>query len=206
MRAVLLSIALLGLAAPARAEAPPVTVPPVGAAPAEAPHPASPAPPRDGVAFGFTVHRFQDDFAVGGLVASPSFALDTMRIVGGGGVAWFPHGRDDAGNETWVRYGHGRLVLEGGAKLRGAPMRLYGFGGAMVVVPPSSLSDTGGFLGGVGGFGFELRFRQPEGDGPVTYFLELGGVGIGASANKLPAHPIFANGFLTTAGLRIYPF
>lgn len=172
--------------------------------------PVEPSPPsasrNDGLALGFAVHRFQDDFGLGAVVASPSFLDGLMRIAAGGGVAWYPHALNDEGFEAWKGYGHARLVLEAGARVPGTPLRLYGFGGATTLFAPNGLSSKTVHVGGIGGFGFEFRFKNlTRGvDSPVSYFVELGGIGTGARANRLPAHPIFANGFLITAGMRFY--
>jgi hypothetical protein len=42
-------------------------------------------------------------------------------------------------------------------------------------------------------------------DGPVSYLIELGGIGTGARADHLPTKPLLANGFLITVGMRFYP-
>lgn len=161
--------------------------------------------PDDGLALGFALHRFQDDFGFGGLVATPTFLAGLLRVAFGGGVAWYPHALDDEGHETWQLYGHSRAVLEAGARIPSTPLRLYGFGGVTTLFVPGELSSKKVRLGGVGGFGFEFRFQRPhQGDAPVSYFAEFGGIGTGATADRLPTHPIFANGFLLTTGLRAY--
>ena len=159
---------------------------------------------RSGLSLGFALHRFQDDFGMSGVIGTPTFAGDTLRITAAGGVAWFPHGQSSSG-ETWVSYGHTRLVIEGGRRLDGVPIRLYGFGGATALIVPKELSSDGFTMGGVGGFGFEFYMPKGGRDGPVSYFIELGGIGTGAHANRQAASPIFANGFLATVGLRVYP-
>jgi hypothetical protein len=177
---------------------------PALAAPVE---PAPAAPSRnDGLAVGFTLHRFHDDFALGGVVSSPSLLDGMLRLTAGGGVAWYPHAIDEEGFETWRPYGHLRLVIEAGARIPSTPLRLYGFGGGTALVLPNDLSSKKVRFGGIGGFGFEFRFQNvvERRDAPVSYFVELGGIGTGATANRLPGHPIFANGFLITTGLRAY--
>jgi hypothetical protein len=41
-------------------------------------------------------------------------------------------------------------------------------------------------------------------DVPVSYFIELGGVGTGANADKVTGNPIYSNGFLISVGFRGY--
>lgn len=157
---------------------------------------------RAGWAIGYTLHRFQDDFATGGALTTPRFAGGSLRVTLGGGVAWSPHDLTADGEQDWARYGAARLVLEGGARAAGSPVRLYGFGGPVLLALPSRLSGDRVALGGTGGFGFEYYFMRDGADGPVSYFTELGGTGTGARAEKLAGAPMLANGFTLTVGLR----
>jgi hypothetical protein len=157
---------------------------------------------RAGWAIGYTLHRFQDDFATGGAVTTPEFARGSLRVTLGGGVAWSPHDVTDDGEQDWAAYGAARLVLEGGARAPGSPVRLYGFGGPVLLALPARLSGDRFALGGTGGFGFEYYFMRAGADGPVSYFTELGGTGTGARADKLAGAPMLANGFTVTVGFR----
>ena len=88
---------------------------------------------------------------------------------------------------------------------RGIPVRPYGFGGGLCAPSsPSTLSATQMRFGGVGGFGLELAFASGERSGPVTYYMEIGGCGYGATAERLPANPDIASGLLLNAGFRAY--
>ena len=80
------------------------------------------------------------------------------------------------------------------------PVRTYAFAGAILVGAPSDLSSTEVNVGGLGGFGFEFLIGRYS-----SYFVELGALGTGATADKLVDSPIFANGFLITVGSRFYP-
>jgi hypothetical protein len=59
-------------------------------------------------------------------------------------------------------------------------------------------------VGGAGGFGIEVAFMGGLATCPVTYFMEIGGGGFGASANELPTDPDIASGLLLGAGFRAY--
>ncbi len=50
-------------------------------------------------------------------------------------------------------------------------------------------------------FGFEFFFTENTNRNP-SYFIELGGIGTGAIANKLSSNPIYSNGFLISVGYR----
>jgi hypothetical protein len=123
----------------------------------------------------------------------------------GGGIAWYPYRMLSDGTQRWELYGHVRLVVEGGGRIEGLPLRLYGFGGPILLLPPETLTSADARIGGIGGFGFEFYMPRQGKDGPVSYLIELGGIGTGAQADNAIGTPIFANGFLATAGLRFYP-
>jgi len=158
-----------------------------------------------GFGLGMAIHRFQDDFGAGLVVASPTFAKDMFRFTLGGGIAFFPHGvkLGPPPTEEWVMYEHARLLLEVGRRMESAPIRLYAFGGPQVLVVPSDLRADAFAIGGIGGFGFEFFFTD-SGVGQ-SFFIELGGVGTGVTADKLPGAPSFHNGFVATVGFRIFP-
>jgi hypothetical protein len=158
-----------------------------------------------GFSLGTDVLRMQDDFALGVRVSSPSLFQDSIRLTLAGGVAWFPHDQNASGNEQWRTYGHARFVVEAGHRIEGTPIRLYGFGGVLLLALPDSLSSNSIAPGGLGGFGFEFYMPRGGNDGPLSYFLELGGLGTGAKANHAPGHPSIGSGFLVAAGLRWYP-
>jgi hypothetical protein len=159
---------------------------------------------KEKVSLGFDLMRLQDDFGVGGTLSSPTL-VHWIRLTMGGGIAWYPHGIAANGNETWDMFGHGRLVVEVGPTFqKGIPVRPYAFGGASTLILPSSLSATQLRFGGVGGFGLELAFMYGERSGPDTFYMEIGGCGFGASADKLPTNPDVASGLLLNAGFRAY--
>lgn len=166
--------------------------------------PSTPAP-STGITIGPTLHRFQDDFGFGLAVGSPTFLHDTLRVTLGGGLAYYPYAADADGEQTWERYGTVRLVLEGGHRAPGSPVRVYGFGGPIVHLVPDSLDDDAVAIGGIGGFGFEYFFQYDGHDGPVSYFVELGGVGGAFRADAQPGRPVIGNGFVATVGFRWEP-
>jgi len=126
------------------------------------------------------VHRLQDDFGVSGLVASPAFFHEQVRFSATGGVTWYPYGRTLSGDQDWIPFGHTRVIAESGYRARQSPLRLYGFGGAILVFRPQRLSEDLVSVGGVGGFGFEFYGPTDNGRASVSYFIEIGGVGSSA--------------------------
>ena len=153
---------------------------------------------------GYSIQRYQDDFGTGLLAATPTFLGDSLRVTLGGGLGWYPHATNDDGDQDWAPYGDVRLVLEGGHRAPGTQVRTYGFAGPVLFITPSRLSDERVSIGGTGGFGFEYYFMSEKGDGPVSYFTELGGIGTNTRADRLPGRPLIANGFAVTAGFRFH--
>jgi len=84
-------------------------------------------------------------------------------------------------------YGQYRLGVAATAARVGGFVRLYGEGGVIYVRPNSDMSDDAQ-LGGYGLFGFEFLLST-EDRPKLSYFIELGGSGIGARAEKLPESP-----------------
>jgi hypothetical protein len=166
--------------------------------------PAASTATNEGFSVGWSVHRFQDDFAIGASISTPSMVARTLRITAGGGVAWYPHARTSGGDETWKTYGHTRLVLEAGRRIQDTPLRLYGFGGPTLLFV-DNLSTDQVSAGGVGGFGFEFFMPKAGRDGPVSYRIELGGIGTSGRADRQAGAPIFANGLLISAAMHFYP-
>lgn len=162
---------------------------------------------KRGTTLGFDILRMQDDFGLGARIASPNIG-NTLRIALGGGAAWYPHAIDtSSGTERWQAFYHLRLGVETGPPvLVDTQVRPYAFGAPVLLFMPNALSDKSVSVGGVGGIGIEAFFRyRPEGSGPVSYFLEAGGIGTSAKANQLPGSPVLANGFFLCAGFRVYP-
>jgi hypothetical protein len=168
---------------------------------------AIPAPRNSSWSLGFELHRYQDDFGLGLVVSSPLFLRESSRITLRGGTSAYPYGLSAGGNQEWELWGDIGGYLESGYRVPRFPLRLYGFGGPVVVFTPSQLRSDLIAVGGEGGFGFEffMPHAGDAGDGPVSYFIELGGVGTGVRADKIPARPSFGNGFLTRVGFRAYP-
>jgi hypothetical protein len=77
-------------------------------------------------------------------------------------------------------------------------LRAYGEGG-LAFLTLNELSSKPVSLGGYGAFGLEYKVG-----GPMMFFLEMGGMGTGATADQLPGQPIVSNGFWASGGLVVY--
>jgi hypothetical protein len=106
----------------------------------------------------------------------------------------------------WQPFYHGRVVAMVGPPFRGdSVVRPYGFGGSVIFGLPKELSRDTLAFGGIGGIGLEFGFHAPHRAGPVTYFVELGGIGTSAKASSLTTKESIASGFFISAGVRGYP-
>jgi hypothetical protein len=75
---------------------------------------------------------------------------------------------------------------------------------AVLYLLGDGLSEKAVAFGGLGGFGFEYHFMTETRDGPVSYHMELGGIGTNARADKLAGKPLFGGGFVINVGMRWY--
>ena len=154
--------------------------------------------PANGVGIGFSVNQVQNDFGLGLHLVSPYFANSKAAVRAGGNLQWFQH---TEGNEiTWSPYGSMQVGIRGRQPVIDDRVFIYGEGGALILFPGSKFSSESTRFGGYGLFGFELYTSQR-----FSYFIELGGAGAGARADKLPLKPIYSNGFVATAGFRVVP-
>ena len=154
-------------------------------------------PLHKGFGFGFQLNQYQNDFGIGLSLTSPHFAHDHIAIRTRGNMMYYEHVKD--GEMTWTPYMNLTVGLIGVGGYVGENIRLYGEGGLVTIFPASGFSTKSAEFGGYGLFGFEF-FMQNS----FNYFIELGGIGTGATANKLPANPIYSNGFLISTGFRTY--
>lgn len=152
-------------------------------------------PPKKGLGLGGQISQYQRDFGIGISATSPYFVPNTMAVRLRGNLMFFQHVKD--GSETWTRYFNvtaGIFTITG---CIGENIKLYGEGGVIGLIPSSEFSDEGFVFGGFGLFGFEFYMSHA-----TNYFIEIGGVGTGATADKIATSPIYSNGFMISAGFR----
>ena len=146
---------------------------------------------------GFNLNNFGRDFGLGLNVSSPTFFGGHAAIRATANYQWVSH-LNTKGQEMWTGYTLFHLGAVGINKAIADGIFLYGEGGVSLTVMDATMSSEQAVIGGYGLFGFE--FLMP---GPVSYYIELGGSGSGAVADKLPSSPIVANGFLAATGFRV---
>jgi hypothetical protein len=80
----------------------------------------------------------------------------------------------------------------------GDNIRLYGEGGIIGLFPSDEFSSEDFVIGGYGLFGYEFYMNSWS-----NYFIEIGGVGTGATADKIENKPIYSTGLVISTGFRV---
>lgn len=153
------------------------------------------APPNK-FEIGFNARQYQKDFGVGLHVRSPYWAGQTIALKVGANLQWLEH--FNGTETTWSPYQNFQLGIRGRSIAISDHIAVYGEGGVMIIVPNSDFSSQGADVGGYGLFGFEFKPTSK-----LAYFVELGGAGSGATADKTESKSIYSHGFLTSVGLKI---
>jgi hypothetical protein len=145
---------------------------------------------------GGQVGQHQNDFGIGLNITSPYFANEKMAVRLKGNLMWNEHLNSNS-EATWSPYSNLSLGFVQSVGEISNSIRVYGEGGAIWLFPSSKFSSKSIQFGGYGLFGFEFYFEKH-----LNYFIEAGGVGTGAKADKIEGKPIYSNGFLINVGIR----
>lgn len=149
---------------------------------------------------GYNLNNFHHDFGFGVNLTTPYFFDNRVAVRFSVNLSYFEGVPTDKTEYDWMPYTLYKLGLIGVGAMVNDLARLYGEGGFIYIVPNNRFSEKN-VLGGYGHFGFEFFMNH---DSPICYFIELGSVGTGARAEKLPESPIYVNGFATSVGLRFH--
>ncbi|HRE57599.1 MAG TPA: hypothetical protein PLW09_07230 [Candidatus Kapabacteria bacterium] len=147
---------------------------------------------------GMNISQYQKDFGIGAHLISPYFFESIVAVKAGVNLQWLENIENNS--TTWTPYQNFQLGLRSRHFVIENKLFIYSEGGAVLLLPNSKFSVEKTILGGYGIFGFEFKANQK-----ISYFIELGGVGTGATAELVQNKPIYSNGFLTNIGLRIIP-
>lgn len=148
-----------------------------------------------GHGIGFQLNQYQNDFGFGLQYMTPLF-FNSIGVRAKYNLMFHEHVKDSM--MTWTPYSNLSLGLIGFSGMVSERIRLYGEGGLLLILPSSAFSTSAFDLGGYGLFGFEFFTTNS-----FNYFIEIGGVGSGAVADKLTYQPIYSNGLSITTGFRI---
>lgn len=154
------------------------------------------APVSNGFGLGFQLNQYQRDFGIGLTASSPHFFNNRMALRYRGNLMWHEYVQE--GETSWSPYFSSTLGLTGGCGILHEFLRLYGEGGLLLLFPNDNISTQKTVIGGYGLFGFEFYMSAHN-----SYFLEIGGVGTGATADRLPNRPVYSNGLSLSVGYRV---
>ncbi len=154
-------------------------------------------PMENRASIGFQLNQYQNDFGAGLSLTSPYLANNKLAFRLRGNVMFLQH--PEGSSTTWTPYGNVTAGLIGVSGTIRNFIRLYGEGGFIGLFPSDTFSSESFEFGGYGLFGFEF-YMTPRNN----YFIEIGGVGSGSSADRLPAAPIYSNGLLISTGFRVH--
>ena len=152
---------------------------------------------NEGLGFGFHLNQYQSDFGLGVNLSSPNFFSESVCLRLRANAMFYEYINDEFKTD-WEPYANIMLGFSSASYKINDAIALYGEGGVIGIFPSSTISSSDLEIGGYGIFGFEFYFY----DG-FCYFLEAGGIGIDAVADKLTAEPIYSNGFLMSVGLKV---
>lgn len=151
---------------------------------------------NQGVGFGFQLNQYQDNFGFGLSLNSPYLFGDNLTFRLKSNVMFNEVIQDQ--ETTWLPYFNVSFGAAGVGGMVTKNIRLYGEGGILLIIPSEEFSSNSTEFGGYGLFGFEF-FMNPF----TNYFIEIGGVGTGAKADKIPFSPIYSNGLSISTGFRM---
>ena len=152
-------------------------------------------PENEGFSAGVGLTQHQEDFGIGAQITSPYFGRNHFAIRLRGNLLWNQH---VSGTKTrWSSYTNVSLGMIGVTGKLGDFARLYSEGGLVLLFLPDRISSEHSVIGGYGLLGFEF-FNSPQ----TNYYLEIGGIGTGATADLNESEPIYSNGFLINVGFR----
>ena len=152
---------------------------------------------NNGFGFGFQLDQYEKDFGLGVSVTSPYFADDKIALRLRSNLMFNENVQNAL--TTWTPYSNMSFGVVGVGGMVGDYIRLYGEGGIIGLLPSNKFSTDKFVFGGYGLFGFEFFMNNS-----TNYFIEIGGVGTGATENKIITKPIYSNGLLISAGLRVH--
>lgn len=149
-------------------------------------------------AVGFNLNQYQHDFGVGMNITSPYIKKSiAFRLMGS--AQWLQNIPKGDTATTWSPYVNFRLSVVTRQFVITDKISVYTEGGIVLLVPNKEFSSHATQFGGFGVFGFEFH--------PSAHwapFIEAGGIGTGAIADKSVGRPIYSNGFVVSTGFRIY--
>ena len=151
------------------------------------------------LSLGIHLNNFQNDFGYGLSLTSPFFPHTGVALKASGNIAYNDGVLKNDSISNWRPYYSFQFGTIATVAMIAKCIRVYGAGGMIILFPNSTVSSNKTEFGGYGSWGFEFIINPR-----MSYYLELGGVGTGARADKAAGKSLYSNGFLTTAGMHFY--
>ena len=149
---------------------------------------------------GWNISSFSNNYGLGIDIVSPRFLDGKLHVALSTDYAWVQGiTLTNTTQTTWTPFTMLRLGIYSDHLFPNLPLRMYGGGGPLLLIASPSLASTATLGGGFGLVGLEF-FLHPR--NVHAMFLEFGGMGTGAAANKLVGKPVYANGFTISWGFR----
>jgi len=152
---------------------------------------------NNGYGFGFQLDQYEKDFGLGVSITSPYIIDDKIAFRLRTNLMFNENIQNVI--TTWTPYSNVSFGCVGIGGMVGDYIRLYGEGGIIGLLPSNKFSTDKFVLGGYGLFGFEFFMNNN-----INYFIEIGGIGTGATEDIIVTKPIYSNGLLISAGLRVH--
>lgn len=152
------------------------------------------------LSLGYQLSNLGGDFGAGLQITSPFFANKKVAYRLSYNIQFLHHRPKTDTFSVWTTYHTFRLGVVGISGNIGTNIRGYGEGGLVCLLPNSAFASETFQMGGYGHFGLEFIFNESA----TAYFIELGGIGTGAVADRAIGQPIYSNGFSISVGFRGY--
>lgn len=153
--------------------------------------------PGAGWTLGTEVLGLPGEFGVGLHVLTPGLFGENFRLKIGGSNQWLRGRLPGQEAQSRVGYTSFRLGVHISFPFGAKGLTGYSEGGVLETFPESRLSGRSFVLGGYGVFGLEFRMSRAS-----ASFVEFGGIGSGARAERLVGRPSYSRGFVVAAGVR----
>jgi hypothetical protein len=153
--------------------------------------------PGAGWTFGPEVLGLPGEFGVGLHFLTPGLFGENFRLKIGGSNQWLRGRLPGQDAQSRLGYTSIRLGIHISFPFGAKGLSGYSEGGVVETFPESRLSGRSFVLGGYGVFGLEFRMSRAS-----ASFVEFGGMGSGARAERLVGRPSYSRGFVVAAGLR----
>ncbi len=153
------------------------------------------------MSLGYILCENGNDFGLGLSITSPYFFNNGIAIKLAGLLMF--NSFIDSDYDQWQMYYATKLGFVGGSMINDK-IRVYGEGGAILLIPNSTVSSQDYMFGGYGSFGFEFLMTTR-----MSFYSELGANGIAINGDSLDTNSpdykrIYFNGFAINVGLRFY--